>query len=381
MNNNIKVKFLGFSEIYALACQIQIENKLKDFLQSLAADFTGKFLYSIKFNFKLEPNQPQKLKLHIISPALWSSNLIKLEQKMQDFIANNNDFSQLEFSHSYDIATLKPANNTTPIKGVRNIIAISSGKGGVGKSSIAINLSLALTKLGAKVGVLDADIYGPSLPHMLKENKTQLMVKDNKFIPIKAYGLVTNSVGYMLEQSKANIWRGPAASSALLQLANQTDWGELDYLILDLPPGTGDIQLTIAKQIPLACALVISTPQEIALLDVIKGIAMFDEVDVPLLGIVENMAYFCCPHCHRNSYIFGNNGSVKVAEDYFLEVLAKIPLDLKIREDLDAGVPSLALENNSDINQIFLDLAEKVSVGLFEKAQQVPQQILFKQIN
>jgi len=224
------------------------------------------------------------------------------------------------------------------VTNIKNIVAVSSGKGGVGKSASAINIALALKEQGARVGILDADIYGPSVPIMLGTANESPDSPDNKhMIPIAAHGIVSNSIGYLVKNDHASIWRGPMASKALTQLTMETRWPMLDYLIVDMPPGTGDIQLTMAQMLPLTAAIVVTTPQDIALSDAEKGIAMFNKLNVPVLGLIENMSYFECPECHHQTAIFDTKGGHRLSEKYALPMLAEVPLNTKIREYADRG--------------------------------------------
>lgn len=245
-------------------------------------------------------------------------------------------------------------------EGIKNIIAVASGKGGVGKSTTAVNLAVSLAQTGAKVGLLDADIYGPSIPQMMGLADHAPKVEERVIYPVENYGVKTISIGYMVKGDQAMIWRGPMVSGAVMQLLNDVAWGELDYLIIDLPPGTGDIHLTLVQQVPLTAAVVVTTPQDIALLDCKRGIAMFDKVHVPTLGIVENMSVFVCPHCGESTHIFSMNGAEKLAEKQKVEVLAKLPLDLAIREMSDAGTPIAAALTDSKEAGVYRELAAKV---------------------
>ncbi|MES0371351.1 MAG: iron-sulfur cluster carrier protein ApbC [Mariprofundaceae bacterium] len=245
-------------------------------------------------------------------------------------------------------------------EGIKNIIAVASGKGGVGKSTTAVNLAVSLAQTGAKVGLLDADIYGPSIPQMMGLADHGPKVVDRVIYPVENYGVKTISIGYMVKEEQAMIWRGPMVSGAVMQLLNDVEWGELDYLIIDLPPGTGDIHLTLVQQVPLTAAVVVTTPQDIALLDCKRGIAMFDKVHVPTLGIVENMSVFICPHCGESTHIFSADGAEKLAEKQKVDVLAKLPLDLAIREMSDAGTPIAAALPDSKEAGMYRELAEKV---------------------
>ena len=241
------------------------------------------------------------------------------------------------------------------LPGVKHAIAVASGKGGVGKSTTAVNLALALLAEGHKTGLLDADIYGPSLPTMLgvSPDTRPDVVGENRFAPIEAHGLQTLSMGNLTTADTPVVWRGPMASGALQQMITQTLWHELEYLIIDLPPGTGDIQLTLAQKVPLSGAVVVTTPQDIALLDAVKGIEMFRKVDVPVLGIVENMAIHICSNCGHQEHIFGKDGTLRVAEKYETSILGSLPLDIRIRQDLDDGVPTLVKAPDEEIAQLY----------------------------
>ena len=245
-------------------------------------------------------------------------------------------------------------------EGVKNIIAVASGKGGVGKSTTAVNLAVALAQSGAKVGLLDADIYGPSIPQMMGLADRQPDVQERTIFPLENYGVKTISIGYMIKEEQAMIWRGPMVSGAVMQLLNDVAWGELDYLVVDLPPGTGDIHLTMVQSVPLTAAVVVTTPQDIALLDCRKGIAMFDKVNVPTLGIVENMSTFTCPHCGESTHIFDQGGADKLAELHNVDVLGKLPLDMAIREMSDAGTPITAAKPDSEQAKAYVELADSV---------------------
>ena len=279
--------------------------------------------------------------------------------------------SSYEFAKYYNIPIFSAQKK--PISNVKNIIAVSSGKGGVGKSASAVNLALALKDQGARVGILDADIYGPSVPIMLGTQKESPKSIDNKTMyPILAHGLASNSIGYLVKNEHASIWRGPMASKALAQLLSETKWPLLDYLIVDMPPGTGDIQLTMCQQLPLTAAVVITTPQDIALSDAGKGIAMFDQLNIPVLGIIENMSYFECTHCHQRTAIFSQDGADKLSEKYALPMLAKVPLDPIIREYADAGRSLIDEQTEHSISMIYKQAAMDMSRYLCEEVSVLP---------
>lgn len=249
---------------------------------------------------------------------------------------------------------------------IKYIIGVASGKGGVGKSTTAVNLALALAANGAKVGILDADIYGPSVPMMLGlPDGTRPQVEEEKyFLPVPAHGIVSMSMGYLVTKQTPMVWRGPMATGALMQMLNQTRWGALDYLVVDMPPGTGDIQLTLAQKASMAGAVIVTTPQDIALLDARKAIEMFNKVKIPVLGIVENMAMHRCSQCGHEEPVFGEGGGQRVAAQYHTEVLGSLPLDRLIREQVDGGTPSVIAEPEGSAAQRYGEIAERIAVLL-----------------
>jgi ATP-binding protein involved in chromosome partitioning len=250
------------------------------------------------------------------------------------------------------------------VPGVANIIAVASGKGGVGKSTTAVNLALGLKERGLRVGVLDADIYGPSMPRLLGLKGQPQQVAQNKLEPMEAYGLKVMSMGFLVDEETPMIWRGPMVMSALSQMLKDVAWGELDMLVVDMPPGTGDAQLTMAQQVPLAGAVIVSTPQDLALIDARKGLAMFRKVNVPVLGIVENMSTFICPHCGERSDIFGHGGARKDAERLGVAFLGEVPLTLEIRETSDTGRPVVATDPKSPAAAAFREIAARTLAEL-----------------
>ncbi len=264
-----------------------------------------------------------------------------------------------------------PVPNAIP--GVKHIIAVASGKGGVGKSTTAVNLALALAKEGARVGILDADIYGPSQHVMLGigERRPQVVVdaEGNQWMkPIIAHGLQSISMGYLITEQTPAIWRGPMASGALQQLLTRTAWQDLDYLVIDMPPGTGDIQLTLAQKASVTGAVIVTTPQDIALLDAIKGIEMFRKVSVPVLGIVENMAMHTCSNCGHTEHIFGEGGGARIAQDYQTQVLGSLPLEISIRQNTDGGTPSVVADPESAVSQAYRAIARKLVASVQQLA-------------
>ena len=250
---------------------------------------------------------------------------------------------------------------------VKNIVAVASGKGGVGKSTTAVNLALALAAEGASVGLLDADIYGPSIPMMMGISGKPESADGQTMEPLENYGVQVMSIGFLVAQDEAMIWRGPMATQALEQLLRQTNWRDLDYLIVDMPPGTGDIQLTLSQRVPMTGAVVVTTPQDIALLDAKKGIKMFEKVGVPILGIVENMAVHVCSNCGHVEHIFGVDGGKKMAADYNMDYLGALPLDMQIRLQADTGKPTVVSDPDSEVAGIYTAVARKVAVSIAAK--------------
>jgi ATP-binding protein involved in chromosome partitioning len=259
-----------------------------------------------------------------------------------------------------------------PIKGVKNTIAVASGKGGVGKSTVAVNLAVALAKAGAKVGLLDADVYGPSIPLMMGRHDKPLM-REGKIVPLEAHGVHLMSIGFILDPNKALIWRGPLVAQLITQFLNDVDWGDLDYLVIDLPPGTGDVQLTLVQKIPISGAIVVATPQDVALADAVKGLRMFEEVKTPILGIVENMSGFVCPDCGTTHYIFRQGGAKRTAEANNVPFLGEIPLEPAIVEGGDEGTPIVITAPESVTANAFGHIAERVAVQLAREAVQKPR--------
>jgi ATP-binding protein involved in chromosome partitioning len=252
---------------------------------------------------------------------------------------------------------------------VKNIIAVASGKGGVGKSTTAANLALALVAEGAKVGMLDADIYGPSQPMMLGISGRPETTDGKTMEPLENHGLQVSSIGFMINPDEPMVWRGPMVTQALQQLLEQTNWHDLDYLIVDMPPGTGDIQLTLSQKVPVTGAVIVTTPQDIALLDARKGLKMFEKVGIPILGIVENMSTHICSNCGHAEAIFGAGGGEKMCADYGVDFLGALPLTMAIRQQADIGTPTVVAEPNGPIADIYKAIARKVAIKVAEKAK------------
>ena len=308
----------------------------------------------------------------------------ELQQALSDWIKEQQaagDVPAFEFQIELGVKALE-TQVTNAVKGVKNIIAVSSAKGGVGKSTTAVNLALAIAQSGAKVGLLDADIYGPSVPMMLGQEDAKPEVRDAKWMePIFAHGIYTHSIGYLVDKSEAAIWRGPMASKALSQLLTETDWPELDYLVIDMPPGTGDIQLTLSQQIPVTGTVLVTTPQDLALADARKGAAMFHKVNVPVVGVVENMSYHICSQCGAVEHIFGTGGAEKMSQEFGLALLGQIPLHISMREDIDAGIPTVARRPNSEHAGYYKQLADRVCCTMYWQGKAKPDAISFTMVN
>ena len=293
----------------------------------------------------------------------------EIASSVRTLVEDVDGVSGAEVDVSWNIVAHSVQKALKPIDNVKNIIAVASGKGGVGKSTTAVNLALALAAEGARVGILDADIYGPSQPRMLGVSG-QPESQDGKTLePMKSYDLQAMSIGFLIDEETPMIWRGPMVTQALEQLLNDTNWSELDYLVIDLPPGTGDTQLTLAQKVPVSGAVVVTTPQDIALLDARKGFKMFEKVEVPVLGIVENMSIHICSECGHEEPIFGEGGGQRMAEEYGVEFLGGLPLDMRIREETDSGKPTVVAEPEARISQIYREIARKAAAKLALQAK------------
>ncbi len=293
----------------------------------------------------------------------WATLAAKLKEK----VAAIPDVKEVTVNVSSAIASHGVQKGVKPIAGIKNIIAIASGKGGVGKSTVAVNLALALSAEGASVGILDADIYGPSQPTMLGV-KMKPESKDGKTLePIMSYHLQSMSIGYLVDEETPMIWRGPMVTQALEQLLRDTNWTDIDYLVVDLPPGTGDVQLTLAQKVPVSGAVIVTTPQDIALLDARKGLKMFEKVEIPVLGVIENMSTHICSKCGNEEHIFGAGGGQKMADQYDVDFLGALPLDIRIREETDSGKPTVVADPECHISQIYRDIARRVAAKLSQQ--------------
>ncbi len=294
----------------------------------------------------------------------------ELASKVEEQVSGIDGVSSVTVNVSTKIEPHTAQKGVKPIKGVKNIIAIASGKGGVGKSTTAVNLALALKAEGATVGILDADIYGPSQPRMLGVSDKPQSEDGKTLQPLMGHGIQSMSIGYLIEEETPMIWRGPMVTQALEQLLNDTDWQDVDYLIIDLPPGTGDIQLTLAQKVPVSGALIVTTPQDIALLDARKALKMFEKVDVRVLGIVENMSIHICSECGHEEYIFGQGGGQSMSKEYDVDFVGALPLDIQIRKEVDAGTPTVVADPDGRITQIYREIARRVSAKLSLQAKE-----------
>jgi ATP-binding protein involved in chromosome partitioning len=294
----------------------------------------------------------------------------ELQEALRAHLAAQGIQVPLRLSIQSDIRSHAVQRNLKPLQQIKNVVAVASGKGGVGKSTVAVNLALAWASQGARVGILDADIYGPSLPLMLGvTGQRPEGTQDQRIHPLKAHGVSAMSIGFLIDEEQPMVWRGPMVTSALNQLLAQTLWGELDYLVVDMPPGTGDIQLTLSQSVPVAGAVIVTTPQDIALADARKGLKMFEKVSVPVLGIIENMSIHICSQCGHAEHIFGAGGGARMAGQYGVKLLGELPLDVRIREEADGGRPSVVAAPGSPRATAYLTTARHTAAALAIRAR------------
>ncbi len=297
------------------------------------------------------------------------SQLATIKQQVEDKLKAIDGVTNATANVSFKIVSHSVQRGVKLIPNVKNIIAVASGKGGVGKSTTAVNLALALSAEGARVGMLDADIYGPSQPTMLGITEKPESTDGKNLEPLIGHGIQAMSIGFLIDIETPMVWRGPMVTQALEQLLNNTNWSDLDYLVVDLPPGTGDIQLTLAQRVPVTGAVIVTTPQDIALIDARKGLKMFEKVGIPILGIVENMSIHICSKCGHEEHIFGSGGGEKMCKDYEVEFLGALPLDIAIREQTDSGKPTVAAAPDGRIAEIYRGIARRVAVKIAEQAK------------
>ncbi len=341
-----------------------VETKLKEYIDP----FLEKDLVSSKMLRKITIEDDQVL-VDVVLGFPAKSYQEELAAKLKSMIESIDGVSKARANVSFAIQAHSVQKGVKTIDGIKNIIAVASGKGGVGKSTTATNMALALSAEGAKVGILDADIYGPSQPRMMGiTGKPES--KDGKTLePMVSYHVQTMSIGFLVDEETPMIWRGPMVTQALQQLLGDTNWHDLDYLVVDLPPGTGDVQLTLAQQVPVSGAVIVTTPQDIALLDARKGLKMFEKVEVPVLGIIENMSIHICSECGNEEHIFGEGGGQRMSEDYDVDFLGALPLDKAIREEVDNGRPSVIANPDGRIAQIYRDIARRTAAKLSLKSK------------
>lgn len=344
------------------------EQQVESILKEIIDPNTGKDYVTSKEvqNIKIEDNNVS-LDIALGYPA--KSVTAKIHQQIVDALGAITGIGTIHVNVASKIIPHGVQSGVKLISGVKNVIAVASGKGGVGKSATAVNLALALAAEGASVGILDADIYGPSQPQMLGITDRPQSLDGKTMEPIQAHGIQAMSIGLLIDAETPMVWRGPMVTQALQQLLNDTRWQDVDYLIVDLPPGTGDIQLTLAQKVPVTGAVIVTTPQDIALLDARKGLKMFEKVGIPILGIVENMSTHICSQCGHTEHIFGSGGGEKMCKDYETEFLGSLPLDIKIREQTDAGFPSVVAEPEGHIAEIYRTIARRVAVKIADLAE------------
>ena len=349
----------------AAVTQAQVEDAIKNYIDP----YLHKDLVSTKSikNIKVDGDKVS-LDVNLGFPAKGYHE--ELGAKLKELVEAIDGVASATVMVNTRIVAHKAQKGVKPIENIKNIIAIASGKGGVGKSTVAVNLALALSAEGASVGILDADIYGPSQPRMLGVSGKPESEDGKSLEPMVSYHIQSMSVGYLIDEETPMIWRGPMVTQALDQLLNDTNWKDLDYLIIDLPPGTGDIQLTLAQRIPVSGAVIVTTPQDIALLDARKGLRMFEKVEVPVLGIIENMSTHICSKCGNEEHIFGTGGGVKMAEQYDVDFLGALPLDIQIREDTDGGKPTVVSDPEGRIAGNYRDISRRLSAKLSEQAKE-----------
>ena len=338
-----------------------MKNKIQEYLLELIhPELNQKFILEKNIKSIIDNNDGINISIELNFP--YKSQEILYEKIIKDGLKKITDLN-ITIKWSLKILSRQAQ------KGVKNIIAIASGKGGVGKSSTAANLALALSSEGANVGILDADIYGPSQPKMLGISQKPNSKAGKSMEPVMIHDIQIMSIGFLVDQETPMVWRGPMVTSTLEQLLKETNWDNLDYLIIDLPPGTGDIQLTLAQKIPVTGAIIVTTPQDIALLDARRGLKMFEKVNIPILGIVENMSTHICSNCNHEEHIFGKDGGEKMCADYDTELLGSLPLDINIRQDLDDGTPTVIKDPKSKISEMYRLIARKSALKVTSLAE------------
>lgn len=341
---------------------------IQSLLATLENPDTGKSYASARClrNIKFEDGE---ISLDVVLGYPAQSRVAEIRQQFGVALAGIEGVKSAQITVSSQVIAHAVQPSVKRLAGIKNIIAVASGKGGVGKSTTAANLALALAAEGAQVGLLDADIYGPSLPQIMGLTGVQPESDGQTLLPLQNYGVKLMSIGALVDPEQPMIWRAPIVTQTLMQIFNDTEWGDLDYLVIDLPPGTGDIQLTLSQKVPVTGAVIVTTPQDIALLDARKGLKMFEKVNIPILGIVENMSMHVCSNCGHVEPIFGEGGGAKMCVDYDVSLLGQLPLDLSIRLGADSGLPSVVAEPESKIALLYKAMARKTAACIAEKPQ------------
>ncbi len=342
--------------------------QLETILAQIVDPYTGKDVLSAK-NIRHLHVDGRHVLIDFALPYPAQSEFDGWRARITEALAVLPEIETVQVNIRHDIIAHAAQNGMKLLPNIKNMIAVASGKGGVGKSTVAANLALALAEEGARVGLLDADIYGPSQPAMLGVTGPPESKDGKTMEPLNAYGLQINSIGFLVDADKPVVWRGPMVTSAFNQLLRQTNWDALDYLIIDLPPGTGDIQLTLAQRVPVTGAVIVTTPQEIALRDAKKGLRMFKKVGIPILGVVENMGAYICSHCGHLAPIFGAGGGEQICTQYEVQFLGSLPLDMQLRAQMDAGYPPVTAQPEGEIARLYRDIARKVSVRITQQAR------------
>lgn len=344
------------------------KQQVEDILKSVQDPHLGKSLFASKAvkDIVIEGDSVN-IDIELGYPAM--SVRAAMANMINDKVSRIEGVSNVDISIGWNIQAHSVQKSLKPMENIKNVIAVASGKGGVGKSTTAVNLALALAVEGASTGILDADIYGPSQPRMLGVSGQPQSTDGKTLEPMQGHGIQAMSIGFLIDEETPMIWRGPMVTQALEQLLNDTQWRNLDYLIVDLPPGTGDVQLTLAQKIPVSGAVIVTTPQDIALLDARKGLKMFEKVEVPVLGIVENMSIHICSQCGHEEPVFGSGGGEKMASEYAVELLGQLPLDINIRRQADGGEPTVNAMPDSRITEIYKQIARKTAAKLAVKAR------------
>lgn len=354
-----------FNQLFGDGLNDQLKNQIHSIFEQTNLPLTQQNLANTKLVSEL--NYKNKLlSFRLNWPFAAQSLHNQFDSELTQKLTALEGIDQVKIQHITDIKAHQTQPNVNTLAGIKNIIAIASGKGGVGKSTTSVNLALALQQEGANVGILDADIYGPSVPTLLNLSGKPSTLDGKSMQPMRAYDLQAMSIGCLIEEDTPMIWRGPIVTQTLTQLLKETDWQDLDFLIIDLPPGTGDVQLTLAQQIPVTGAVIVTTPQDLALLDAKKAVKMFEKVNIPILGVIENMSTHICSQCGHEEAIFGEHGGETLAQDYKIAFLGAMPLSMSIREQADAGRPTVVAEPDGVLGQKYRQMAHKIGAGIAE---------------